>query len=278
MNQLGVSLHIGTLLNEPESEAQAQFLEGFFGIDRLLSYMKDEGVGSIEIRNVREFMPRERSVAAIRAAQKAGFSVSLHVAFEKRSGREYADRVSSVLKEALGGQAGTVLLTVHPCSSDEETAALYADWAGALSDFDPRLRLALENMRVRKLGAEHNRLSHVIADIQGAPEPLRGACFDMGHYAYNVLRDGLPVNTCPPAEELRQIVHTHIHSLHMPEADTHFPILSGEDPVSDYIRALKSVGYGGIFNLELEPEHFVRIMPAHEGFMRSIAAVREMIQ
>jgi len=83
MFNFGVSLHVGTLLGEPESDAQALLQKEFENPQNLLAYLKWEGVTSIEVRNVRAHMPIERSVASIRTVHDAGLQVSVHIAFER---------------------------------------------------------------------------------------------------------------------------------------------------------------------------------------------------
>ena len=54
MEKIGVSLHVGTLLNTPETEAQAALQKEYGGAAALLAYLRREGVCSIEVRNVRQ--------------------------------------------------------------------------------------------------------------------------------------------------------------------------------------------------------------------------------
>lgn len=276
MFKLGVSLHVGTLLDEPETDAQTVMQREFGGAANLLRYLQREGVSSIEIRNVREYMPVERSVAAIRKAHEAGFSVTVHIAFEERTGAQYMARIRAVIDEAMRGQE-RVVFTLHPLKTDEETAARYADWAAELHRNDPRCVLALENMRVLRDGMEHNRIARVAKDILSAPKEARGICWDMGHYAYNIVTLGLPAETCPVQEILEQLIHTHIHSLFLSDLDTHFPIRQKNDPVASYLTALRSCGYDGIYNIELEPERYIRIMSPREGLEQSVSVLKGLM-
>lgn len=276
MFKLGISLHIGTLLDEPESDAQSVLQKEFGCAQRLLAYLRSEGVSSIEIRNVREHMPVERSVAAIRVAHDAGFQVSIHIAFEDRTGEEYVTRVRPVIDEALYGQS-RVVFTLHPLGDDEKTAQRYSDWASAIGAVDGRCCLSLENMRVREPNAEHHRLGHVAKNILLAPKAPRGICWDMGHYAYNVVTSGLRAEACPNDAIIDHMIHTHIHSLHMPDLDTHFPLKMENEPVSSYLQALRTRNYAGIYNLELEPERYIRIMSPRTGFEQSITVLKELM-
>ena len=276
MFKFGVSLHVGTLLNEPETDAQAVMQQEFGNSANLLRYLRSEGVSSIEVRNVRAHMPVERSVAAIRTAHEAGFSVSVHIAFEERTGAEYTARVRAIIDEALYGQDSAVF-TLHPLKNDEETAARYADWAAAIHSVDSRCRLALENMRVLKPGTEHHRIVRVAHDILAASENARGICWDMGHYAYNIVTLGLPAETCPVSEILKQTIHTHIHSLYLPDLDTHFPLKRFNEPVASYLAALRACGYDGVYNIELEPERYIRVMSPREGIEQSVSVLKGLM-
>lgn len=277
MFQFGVSLHVGTLLGEPESDAQAILQKEFGSPANLLHYLKREGVSHIEVRNVRELMPVERSVAAIRTVHDAGFKTSVHIAFEKRTGAEYVNRVRPVIDEALKGQE-SVVFTLHPLKDDEETARCYADWAAAVGGVDERCHLALENMRTLKPNTDHHRLVRVLKNIQGAPQAPRGICWDMGHYAYNVVTCGLRAESCPNNEIIDQMIHTHIHSMYAPDLDTHFPLMTENEPVAAYLQALRERNYAGIYNLELEPERFIRIMSPRAGFEQSVSVLKELMK
>ena len=277
MEKIGVSLHVGTLLNTPETEAQAALQKEYGGAAALLAYLRREGVCSIEVRNVREHMPVAQSVAAIRAVHEAGLGASIHIAFEERAGREYAARVRTMIDEALRGQE-RVVFTLHPLKNDGETAARYADWAAALHEYDGRCRLALENMRVLKPDAGHNRIARVAQNIRSAPEAARGVCWDMGHYAYNIVTLGLPAETCPVRDILGQVIHTHIHSLHHPELDTHFPLQRTNEPVKSYLAALRAAGYQGIYNIELEPERYIRVMSPRAGMEQTVSVLKEWLE
>lgn len=276
MFTFGVSLHVGTLLGEPETDAQSVLQKEFGSPKNLLDYLKREGVSSIEVRNVREYMPVERSVAAIQVAHGAGFQVSVHIAFEQRTGAEYVNRVRPVIDEALKDQQ-SVVFTLHPLKDDEETARCYADWAAAIGGVDERCRLALENMRTLKPGKEHHRLGRVAKNILLAPEAPRGICWDMGHYAYNVVTSGLRAESCPCEAIIDQMIHTHIHSMYVPDLDTHFPLMTENEPVSAYVKALRDRHYAGIYNLELEPERFIRVMSPRAGFEQSVSVLKELM-
>lgn len=277
MFKFGVSLHVGTLLGEPESDAQAILQKEFGTPANLLDYLKREGVSHIEVRNVRAYMPVERSVAAIRTAHDAGFQVSVHIAFEDCTGEAYTTRVRRVIDEALKDQ-NSVVFTVHPRKDDEETVRSYVDWATAFANVDDRCRLALENMRTLKPGTEHHRIGRVEKAIQSAPELTRGICWDMGHYAYNVVTAGLRAESCPCDRIIDQMIHTHIHHMYTPDLNTHFPLTYENEPVAAYVKALRERNYAGIYNIELEPERFTFLVSPRAGFEQSVSVLKELMK
>ena len=133
-------------------------------------------------------------------------------------------------------------------------------------------------MRELKPDAGHNRIARVAQNIRSAPEAARGVCWDMGHYAYNIVTLGLPAETCPVRDILGQVIHTHIHSLHHPELDTHFPLQRTNEPVKSYLAALRAAGYQGIYNIELEPERYIRVMSPRAGMEQTVSALKEWLE
>ena len=289
MNEIGVSLHVGTLLDEPETDAQAVLKQEYGTVQNMLAFLRSQNVASIEVRNVREKMPVEKSVAAIRVCHDAGFKVSVHVAFEERSGSEYAYRVRGVLDAALEGQ-DALMLTLHPIPSDAElTLKKYEDWSGALYAKDARISVALENMRVTKPNTEANRLTSVYQVVNALENTVgRGLCWDMGHYAYNVRALALSGESVPDRAVRARMIHTHIHSLYIPDdarlpeemkrTDTHYPLKKQNEPVAEYVRTLMADGYKGLYNIELEPERFIGICTPRTGFESSVIGLREMMK
>lgn len=288
MNRIGVSLHVGTVLDEPETNAQAVLKAEYGGVQSLFRFLRSMNVASIELRNVRKKMPPEKAIRAIHLCHDAGFDVSIHIAFEECTGAEYTSRVSNVLNEALEGQK-SLMLTLHPIASDRDlTAEKYESWSDVLCKRDERICLALENMRVINPNSEANRLANVYHVVNSISEREgRGLCWDMGHYAYNIRALGLDSETIPDYIIRKRMVHTHIHSLYipddavlpeeMPRTDTHYPIENKNDPVRKYIRTLMADGYSGIYNIELEPERFSSIFSPRYGFETSVVHLMEML-
>ena len=201
--------------------------------------------------------------------------ITLHIAFEASTGEAYVSRVAAFLPEALAGQE-TLLFTLHPIENDVTTRARYQQWARAFGRANPAYRLALENMRVMRADNEFMGIANVWDAVRALPEGRGGICWDMGHYAYQVATQGASAETLPDKPVLERIIHTHIHSLY--RLDTHHPLEARNEPAHAYIRALKAIGYAGLYNLELEVERYAGRVSPREGLERSVALMGEWLK
>lgn len=274
---LGVSLSPGVVLGRPGSPAGEALLAEAGGSRKLLAALREAGVGSIELRNV---MPGDSPFEAAEAAYRVweqGLLLTVHTGL--RPGNQGRAETFLALHRLLETMPQPeLMLMVHALKDQDgetakrETALALRHLAGALPE---ATRLALELNRAKGDGDPGHTPGALLEMLEWAELPGLGICWDFGHYYYNVTHGEGREEMVPSETFLQKTVHTHIHAVQ--DGTTHFPLGRGRLPLGDYAAALRQAGYGGVWNLELEPERFYRGESLWEAYRESIVIMRETV-
>lgn len=269
---IGLTLKYGTLLTGAPGTPEGAFVDSYGGVDAALRALRDQHVDSIEISMVYTLKsPLSDTMRIISRIQGAGLRVSIHGAIEDLSADAFLIYYAPLFERIFSAQ-DSLPVTLHGLTDLQLTKRVTQDWSERMLTEWPGVTFAVENQRVRNCRFEHEK-DHF--RINAIPETLPklpniGICWDMGHYAYNTVNLGLPVDTLPSPEALSLVRHTHIHSLK--DMDTHHPIDSGA--VRTYVRALGSIGYSGLYHIEVKPDKYIGYMDVREGMESSIENLR----
>lgn len=225
-------------------------------ITGVLSQLKGQGVGSVELRTVRSHHDPQSVLDAANILWDVGFQVTVHgsVKLQETAISEVFDPLSSLLSNLRQEKLN---ITIHPIVGDN-TAMLVALSDHILEKGYP-VTIALENNRKLPDKTEGDSAALVLDAVTAADRDNVGICFDMGHYAYYVKKNCPETPDLLPDKEFwKRVIHTHIHALR--DLKTHFPLGVYELPLESYLSKL-SFEYFGVYNLELD---FPRIVPEWE--------------
>ncbi len=145
----------------------------------------------------------------------------------------------------LGGYLPTVV--IHGAHAKSSLAQLTQDTREFLMwalERVPHARVVLENLPPKpgyvRVGEPHE---DVVALVREINHPRLNVCWDFGH---TVLQNqGLP-----PEDFLRATRHVHIHDIDATRQD-HFPLVFGNVPWQQDLRALMAVGFEGAVIMEI---------------------------
>ncbi|MBO4368277.1 MAG: hypothetical protein J5859_06155, partial [Clostridia bacterium] len=208
---IGLTLKYPTLAGEGKGPEQA-LIDSWGGLDAALALLYRMNVRSIEISFIFSKMPDPVTQDILRRLYDAGMQVSIHGALEDMTGEAYLERFDFLFRTIFDHQ-DKLSITLHGLTDLPATKRITGDWAQALLGTWPGITLAVESQRVRDESfpgeKEHFRINNIPATLPKSPNV--GICWDMGHYAYNVVKSGLPIETVPSPEALSLVRHTHIH-------------------------------------------------------------------
>ncbi len=135
------------------------------------------------------------------------------------------------------------------------------------------LKLVLENNRRKGIvdpGDDWDDVMNIV-NLSG----IAGACFDFGHYYYNMKHFNDNPLYLPQTDDLRIVKHTHIHGL--VNEVTHFPLTDTDLPINNYVNALNNANYKGIYNLEISHSHFLDKIDSLNALIDSVFLLRSAI-
>ncbi|MBI5877304.1 MAG: sugar phosphate isomerase/epimerase [Chloroflexi bacterium] len=186
----------------------------------------------------------------------------------------YAPAIELIERLALDG--GYVpSLVIHgahaPGSGADVRARLRADttaflvWMLAQTS---QARLMLENLPPKpgftRTGESRAEVRAVVRDIDAARLNI---CWDFGH---DVL---LGYNSPPDDAFLSAVRHAHVHDIDAAGED-HFPLVYGNVPWADDLRALRRAGFDGAVVMEINGYRAQRVERLHERMAESFARMR----
>lgn len=272
MDKLGVSLPPAVFSDGPVNPDIQKALASAGGPDGLLRTLRENGVSHIELRAL---SPLDGAAAAERIADRlcaAGFSYTVHSALAEISGEAF-------LNSLPRPRGGALTVTVHAFSyrdSKEEnalkTVAKLREWCLAAENAGFPLKLAVEVNRRKGRPDPGDSWEGAVSLADAAGSPLCGVCFDFGHYRYNMLHFSGDPMEIPSRNDLNKVIHTHIHGL--VDDKTHNPLVPGSLPLYEYVRALKSAGYDGIWNLEIDFSKFTTGGTPLDGILQSVSELK----
>lgn len=270
---IGVSLSPTFLCGRASSPHQKNMLASAGGAAGFLGCLRDAGVTHIELRAVRPGTPAEEIAAAAEAVLNAGLAMTVHGILADEAAETFWHRLHPILS-----RQSDLCVTVHSVSTREETIALLRRLAEYAALHHPGARLALENNRSKKGdNIDLVECAGVLSTIEAAGLSNIGACWDFGHFYWDHLtHPALLPDSLPPKAFISRAIHTHIHSVC--ENTTHFPLSMGELPLAEYIGALQSAGFSGVFNLEPEPDRWAETIDAAGEIIRSTEILAKTLQ
>jgi sugar phosphate isomerase/epimerase len=262
---------------------ELDWVEMYRSADACLVALRDRGVTSIELRDVREDTDPAHVIRAIDALLGASMRISLHLWLpdDPRELRPIVGEIDRALP--TDGTAVPCVFHAHRAERDEERRAAIDTTVDALrvvcddllasgSPLEPRLELC-RHKPGGPVGTTFDELLE-ISDRVGKPD-LR-LCWDVGHGLSNHLTHHHEL--MPRSDFLASVGHTHIHDL-TATGRTHGPLAEVEGPIGDQVHALARSGYRGIYDLELEPSRWgVDPAEARAAVERSVAVLREMLE
>lgn len=213
----------------------------------ILALVKQQGVGSVELRTVRPHHTPEDVLAAARCLWEQGFQVTVHgsVSSLETAVSDVFAPLGALLPDL---EQDTLNVTIHPIVGDN--AAMLTALSDHILEKGYPVTIALENNRLMPDKTQGDSAQLVLEAVEKANRPNVGICFDMGHYAYYVAKNCPDTPDLLPGKEFfKRVIHTHIHA--MKELRTHFPLGVYRLPLKEILAKL-SFGYLGVYNLELD--------------------------
>ncbi len=241
-------------------------------LQNILPLLKEQGVGSVELRTVRPYHQPEEVLKAAQVLWDNGFQITVHGSVDALE-TAVSDVFAPLAQLLVNMQQEKLNITVHPIVGDNCAMLL------ALSDHilahNYPVTIALENNRKLPDKTEGDSVTLVLEAVTKADRENVGICFDMGHYAYYIKKN------CPDTPELlpgkefwKRVIHTHIHGLN--DLRTHFPLGAYELPLKEYLDKL-SFGYFGVYNLELDFPRITPVWTPEAALEQSVPVLRDSL-
>jgi sugar phosphate isomerase/epimerase len=179
------------------------------------------------------------------------------------------------IAEQLAAQQGFAsALIVHGAHAETSRAELRRDTESFLEwvlTEMPHLRPMLEILNHKPPFTRTGESRDEVLDIvRGMNQPRLGICWDLGHDHL------LGYAELPNDEFLRAVRHVHIHDINAAHED-HFPLIYGNVPWQDDLRALGRVGFSGAVVMEINGYRAQRVERLHARMAESFAAMREIV-
>lgn len=270
--KLGISLAPALLCGNAASERQQALLNAFGSAENWLIHLRSLGVTHIELRAIRQKTDPADTAGAAKAVFSAGLSATAHGVLADEEADVFWGRFLPLLdsQPALN-------ITVHSTVDQKTTLSLLGRMADYGREHHPDARLSLENNRVKKNDFDLVECAGVLNTVEKLNAANVGVCWDFGHLYWDHLTYPDTIQSpLPPEGFIRRAIHTHIHSVY--EGTTHFPVSVGVLPLREYVQALMDAGFTGVFNLELEPERWPEFMDTAEGYLSSIATLKNILE
>jgi sugar phosphate isomerase/epimerase len=275
--RIGVSLPPAYLAGEPN-----ELLTGALGDPATaLAALRRAGVTAIELRAVGPHTDPALALAAARQVWHAEATLTIHGELPASPPAALYPALVALCRE-MAQQGQCAIITVHSYKSLEEpTDALAARTIRAVRELLHNagkeglpLRLAVELSRSKGRNDPSTTYRRLLSMHAQIAHPHVGFCWDFGH-AFSNVRQGV-MRLVPPDAFLRRVIHTHIHDLDADGA-THAPLTEGRVALASMLSALRSVGYGGILNLELNSRRQDGPAGVCAGLFASIARLVDVL-
>ena len=244
--------------------------EGEPGIDRdrLLSRLKESGVDSIELRTV---LARHSARDVLRVAEMLwthGFKITVHSRMHTEASaiKDIFDPLLLVLKNM---RQEKLVLVLHLITGDG--AGIAGTLAAHIDENSYPVVIALENNRLMPDESAGDSLGQVLGIVEELNHPAIRICFDFGHYAYYVKKNGIG-SPIPENKFFNYVAHTHIHALK--ELKTHYPLTEEyELPLSEMLEATYWK-YFGVYNFEPDFPRWPTEIERESAIIASVETLR----
>ncbi len=289
--KLGVSIQSAGIRKGASLEERKKYLAGFNNLQEYLEFLKTQGVNSIEIRKYKIQDDYTDFQEAIEAIWEKGMGITIHgeVTGAPSDGECFSDLYPSLrpILQNLSLNQSKLIIPIHAYQSTDldasvlkkDTIRLFTKWISFIQAEGLNVTFALENNRQKSVNDPCDHLEGVIKIVKEVNSPHLGTCWDMGHYRSNLthgLKDSMDGNV--PDAFLEKVVHTHIHGLDVQKV-THFPIGDPSSlPLEEYVSALRRVGYGGVYNLELSFGRWGEGVDVQHELIRSIDRLKRAVE
>jgi sugar phosphate isomerase/epimerase len=262
---------------------ELDWVEMYGSADACFVALRDLGVTSIELRDVREGTDPTLVVRALDALRNASMRVSVHL-WLPRDARDLRPLVAEI-ERALPEGSESVPCIVHGHHAEterERTDAMGTTVDGLrvlcrdLHEANSPLEPTLELCRRKPGGPVGTTFDELVTLHDRVAEPNLRLCWDMGHTRSNHVTDG--DDLIPRADFLGCVAHTHIHDLG-PGGRTHGPLRDLDGPIADQVHTLARTAYRGVFDLELEPGRWsMESAQAREAVEGSVGVLRSILE
>jgi len=267
-------------------------------LEEFVTSLKSNGVNSIEIRKLSRELNHDTYKAYNNSIQKiwdTGLEITIHGDLTGNySGEKFVDEYPSMkyILENFQKYQNRLVITLHALqekrtestfSSEElkeQTIDMLKDWTQKVELENLPVYFALENNRNKEKSIDPGNSCEVVVEmVESVNSPHLGICWDMGHLYSNLMTESernLKMGDLPPKEFLEKVIHTHIHGLNT-VGRTHFPLTEKYTlPIEEYVNALKSHNYEGVYNLELSFERFEKGIPVVEMVNNSVRRLKNL--
>jgi len=283
MKKIGYSLP-PTYLAEQDISPEYIWVRGLGQPFEALQALKSRGITSVELRMVHPGMDLALARLAIDNVTKAGLGFTIHGLLPPSEDQTNTEEgfPSWALLDVIRETQGEVTIPLHAKFSLEgELEPVIAETISALrrllDERDKRnapFRFALEINKSKAKVDPSFTWEGVSSIAEEVDHSALGICWDFGHAYYNH-RIGL-ITAEPPESFLRKVIHTHIHDL-SPEDKTHWPLCEGVVPLARNCELLQSVGYDGVYNLELDPPRYPDYTNLSDALYDSVTILKDVL-
>lgn len=280
--KIGFSLTPKFIEGIPTCTAEGKILKRFTSVDCFLGELKDSGVYSIELRDIKPSDEKERVKRLLDMVYSSDLEISVHGLITDNEDDNFDNiypSLSGFIKELEVAGKKSVFV-VHSFGGMDGDLDFYTQKTGRIiekwSQMELPLIFALEINRYKEDKIDPSAsMESMMNIIEPVPEERAGFCFDFGHYIYNRIIKPEHFSNIPPAGFLKRSVHTHIHGLR--NLQTHHLFEYERDlPLKMYVEALRNNGYEGIYNIEFSLERFPEDTDAENAVFRCIERLQNI--
>lgn len=237
--------------------------------DELLSYMKQQGISSIEVSPDENVLSKSTYYEIAKLCSELNIDVNFHVPYfaddflyEIMNFTEYKKKVTSkyealvsIIVDIQNIVCKSSILTIHGAKYEDgkdKRAALYntlgfLDWIlNFLDKKSINLNLALETLNKNEyiIGNCREDINYNLVEFKGS---RLGICLDLCHDAFNYYPGKVPFDD----NFFSNIIYCHIHGIDIEKSISHISLKKSDIDFKDYINFLFNKKYNGVLNLEL---------------------------
>jgi sugar phosphate isomerase/epimerase len=256
------------------------------GREKFLAPLRSAGMSVLEFTLHPEGDEWEATRALVEECVAAGYRCHFHAPYQgvfNAEGFSAAHREQVIARystpldfaERMAERGGyTPALVIHGAHGVGTLASLSEDTQQFLLwvlERTRHVRVMLENLPPKtgfvRVGETY---AQVVALVRAIDHPRLHICWDFGHSVLQNL--GLPGD-----DFLRAVRHVHIHDINAARED-HFPLMFGNVPWQEDLRALLRVGFTGAVVMEINGYRTQSVARLPERLVESFVAMRQVIR